>query len=652
MRAALQYYYYGQGGVEASPAVPDYASLSSVAAIYDSTGLVAGANNDYGQVDASGNIGAAGWKSIAPGPTGRDMLPIQSAGETAGLSIQTINGITVLDGNGYARLKNTGGSANFNFLHYNATFANLKWTIHMLVRPGFGADPGEFWGLIGNNATSPSQKGFSLHYDDRNTKSDALAHTLSKGSAGAISTSSDNGIITPNTWQVITLKFDGSLTAANRFKALVNGVAASLTVTSASTAVVTTPSFDLELFASGNGVGIMTGQMSHCVIQSTIDTSEVEAAFINDLIAWKSALSIENNTRLHVYNTFQEDLTKYYLSTTLAQNPTSQDVIVQLFVDGTSHTGDDAKQLSMRKSTDRGVTWSAKSTVYSPVGSLMVQDMGAGYSANGRLHAVVDVHTNSAGSFTSPHSLIYLYSDNDGTSWTTVDLTATLPSDSLAAFRVYTNIIENDGVLMFPMYKLTDEGDFTNSANYLYRSTDGGANWSVITIRASAAAYINESTIIALSTTKLIVISRTEASGEWTLFESLDNGLNWTNEGAWNVGENFPTAGPCRLKNFVHNGVPVTVCYYPNKNGRLYKAVYGKTSDLVTDSITGWNTTTKTIIVPDFLHYGSVCHYNNDLNAIGSSAREPNPQTDTENKLITYYLPTNHEATLESALGI
>lgn len=643
--------YYSNTG-ESLPEAPDYASLSNVEGIWDSTGLVSNTNNDYGQVDSSDNIGAAGWKSIAPGPTGRDMLPIQSTGETAGLSIQTINGITVVDGNGYALLRNTAGKANWNFLHYNATFANLKWTIHMLIRPGFGADPGEFWGMIGNNAASSQQKGFSCYYDDRNTKSDALVHAIGKGTAGAISTSSDNNIITPNTWQVLTLKFDGSLTAANRFKALINGVAASLTVTSASTAVVTTPAFDLEIFASGNGVGIMTGQVSHYVIQSRIESAPIETAFINSLIEWKNALSADNNTRLHVYNTFQEDLTKYYLSTSLVQNPTDQDIILQIFADGTNHVGESTKQISMRKSTDRGLTWSAKTTVHSPVGTLFPQDMGAGYSANGRVHVITDVHDDGGSGAASPHTLVYLYSDDNGANWTTVDLTSTLPADSLVGFRCYTNIIENDGVLMFTIYKFTDEGTFTNSANYLYRSTDGGANWSVVTIRASATDYINESTIIALSLTKLIVISRNEVSNEWTLFESVDNGLNWTSKGALNFGEGMGTPGPCRLKSFVHNSVPVTVCYYPDKSNRLYKAIYAKTSDLVSNSITGWNTSTKVIIVPDFLHYGSVCHYNNDFNAIGSSAREPNPQTNTENKLITYYLPTAHEATMESALGI
>lgn len=642
------------------PDAPDYDSLSNVEGIWDSTGLVSNTNNSYGQVDSSDNIGAAGWKSITPGPTGRDMLPVQSQGETAGLSLQTINGINVIDCNGFARLRNTGGSANFNFLHYNATFANLKWTIHMLVRPGFGTDPGEFYSIIGNNGASYGNKGTSLWYDDRNTSNNGFRHLISREVlASGISSSVDNNIITPNTWQVLTIEFDGSIaTASERAKARINGVSVPITVTSESTAVVTTPTYDLEIFASGNGVGIMTGQISHCIIQSRVESTAVRDAFINSLLPWRDALSSENNLRMHIYNTFQEDLTRYYLTTVLAKSPTTGNV-VQIFSESNNHYADDNRRVSMRKSTDLGISFGAKTTVLHPTGTLCTGDLGGGYSADGRLHLFVDVHTVSGTSFAAPHSITYMYSDDDGTSWTSIDLTSLLPADGLNAFRMYGDLIDNGGFLMFPFYKLTDEGNSTESANYLWKVSNAAdpsvlGNWSVKTMRAKGTTYMNETSMAVVGQTNLIAITRNEATLEWNAFDSSDNGETWTDRGPIDFGETFTTAAPVRLAQFIHNGVPITACYYSDRASakRLLKVVYGKTASILSNVLTGFVTASKRIIVPDLLHYGTVVHYNNDLNAIGSYAREGNPFPSEANRLVTFFVPTDHEATLESALGI
>lgn len=644
---------------ETQPATPLYETLGDVAAIWDATGLAVNTSNTYGEVDASGNLGALGWKSIAPGPVGRDMLPVQSSGETSGLSLQTINGINVIDCNGFARLRNTSGSANFNFLHYNATFANLKWTIHMLFRPGFGADPGEFYGFIGNNGTTLTAKGASLYYDDRNTSTDGFRHSISRGvTSSAISTSVDNNIITPNTWQVLTVEFDGSIaTASERAKARINGVAVPITVTSASTAVVTTPTYDLEIFASGNGVGISTGQISHCVIQSRVESTAVRDAFINSLLPWRDALAPTNNSRLHIYNTFQEDLTRYYLTTSLSKSPTTG-AIAQIFSESNNHYADDNRRISMRKSTDNRITWGAKTTVLHPAGTLCTGDLGAGYTSNGRLHLFADVHTVSGTSFAAPHSVTYMYSDNDGTSWTTVDLTSLLPADGLAAFRMYGDVVENAGVLMFPFYKLTNEGNFTESANYLLKISVAAdpsvlGNWSVKTIRAKAATYINETSMAVVGPTNLIAIARNEVTLEWNAFDSSDNGETWTDRGAITFGEAFTAAAPVRLAQFMHNGVSITACYYPDRSAnRLLKVIYGKTSSILSNVLTGFVNSSKRIVVPDFLHYGTVLHYDNDFNAIGSYSREVTTFPAEESRLVTFFLPTDHETAMEAALGL
>lgn len=638
--------------LEALPEAPDYASLSNIEGIWDSTGLVANTTNSYGVVGATNQRLLTSWKSIAPGPTGRDFT---TAGTAGNISMTMVNGVPVIDNLGAGLLRHASGAATWNYRHYNATFANLKWTETFCLRAGFGSNPNAAYGVIGNNGGSQGAKGASFFFDDRVAvpASNRMTHQITKGTAGFISTCTTDDVATFNEWGILTLVFDGSLTAANRFKAYWNGVQVTLTVTSASTAVVTTPTYDLELFATGNGALPMNGQMSHVILQSGVASTEVRQAFEDSLIPWKNYLNRTDSTpwgdKYHIYDDLAET-GNYYLSTSLCQNPTNLDTIVMIFADGTAHTGDSTKKLSIRKSTDRGKTFATKTDVYDPLSTLQVQDMGAGYSANGRLHVIVDVHTNNAGTIDDPHSLIYLYSDDDGTSWTTVDLTSLLPSDSLATFRVYTNIIENNGVLMFPMYKQADEGVTTSSANYLFRSTDGGANWSVITIRASGGTYINEPTIIALNSTKLIVIARNEATKEYTLFESNDNGLTWSTVGDLSFGEAFGTAGPARLNKFTENGTEYVVCYYPDRQNKLLKAIYAKTSDLITSS-SDFDTATKTTLVSDHFHYGSVCHPWGDRSAIGSYANEPTTVTLTENNLTTFYVPTYHIDGVITTLG-
>lgn len=644
------------------PSSPGYAALGNVEAIYDSTGLVSNTNNSYGQVDSSNNISTAGWKSLAPGPTGRDMLVVNVRG-TGNMCIQTVGTVPVIDCNGFANLKNTGGSANFNFLHYNATFANLKWTVHMLVRPGFGSDPAEAYGFLGNNAGSPNNKGLYIFNDDRTNVPavNRLAHGIAKGSAGLISTSADNSILTPNTWVLLTIEFDGSLAAGSRFRALVNNVAATLVVTSASTAVVTTPSFDLELFAIGNAVVPMTGQMSHCIIQSRVETTGVRDAFVATMMLWRTYLDAhqanEVNDRMHIYNTFNEDGTRYYLSSYLRKNPVNG-AIMQLFSESDGHLADNARKIGFRKSTDDGLTFGAKGTAVDPASTVCTSDFCAGYDSTGRLWVPTDQHTVSGSNFGAPHYLKVMYTDNDfATAGTEVDLTSLVPSDSLSTWRCHGKVIENNGFIMFNIYKVTDEGTTTNSANYLFKIALGAnpatlGNWSVKTIRASAAAYINETDIEALSSTVLIAISRSDTTNEWNLFKSVDNGENWTDSGALTFGEALSLAGPARIAGFTHNGVACKVCYYPDRSGRLLKAIYGTVADLISNPITGWKTASKVTIVPDLLHYGGVLHKDNDFYGIGSYCREPNPQTLTESKVVLFYTPTNHEATMETALAI
>src|SRR5687767_11456104 len=205
-----------------------------------------------------------------------------------------------------------------------------------------------------------------------------------------------------------------------------------------------------------------------------------------------------------------------------------------------------------------------------------------------------------------------MYSDDDCTTISS-PVVIPLPAISLATFRMYGRMIQNNNVLMVPAYFFTDEGTFTNSARYILRSTDFGANWTWIEVETSSE-YINESELLGIDDDIVIMESRQEASPKQNImYKSLDNGLTWFRCGVSSLGVAMSTAAPCRLhKFFLDDGTAVAVKYFPDKtNFRIY-AIYGKLENFIVGGIGGWNLNTLTLLRTDtvYLHYGDMCHYN------------------------------------------
>lgn len=639
-------YRRGDSGLQA----PNYDLLSNVELILDPTG-----HEDEG--DAARTLTA--WKSIAPGPTGRDFTPNGTAGR---LTVSKVNGINVVDNHGKyftgpaANLRNTGGAATWDFLNYHEDgISSLKWTQYIVMRAGFLPDPNDDGktaataGIIGNTATASSTKGFGFWYDDRTTQSanKRVMHQITRGvSSSFISTNSTNSEAKYNEVGLLVLVYDGSIaTAADRFKAFWNGVQIPLTVTSGSTAIASLPTHDLELFAVGNGVFPMDGQMSHVIIQSTVEEAETRQAFINTLTPWVDRLrtwsSSANGDKAKIYDILA-DSGKYYFNVVLSQHPVSKDTILCAFTLGDEHGVEPGKSIYLRRSVDRGKTFSEPVLIHTPEEGQGVQGIGGGYDNSGRFHIILGEHNLNG----DQPRMVHIYSDDNGDSFTEVDITSVLPSDGMSGFRAYGNLIDNAGVLMFPFYKFTAEQSTESTANYLLRSTDGGSSWAVAPVRTNMASeYINEATIIALNETKLLYISRYDEEVAWRLFESLDNGVTWTDKGTIDFGEDGITSPvPGRLAMFHEGGQDYVAFYYPIRstpgytNDRL-RAVYARKSDLINDS-TAWNPDTKSdIIWEGYCVYGTVIHPWNDRGGIGGYALGPNSG---DNKVILFNTNTYH----------
>lgn len=643
---------------------PNYGILSGVELVLESHGLEFNATNLYGTTSGTGSITT--WNSLSPSPLGRNF---GAQGATNGATLQVVNGIRVIECNGTASLR-SGSAATWNFLSYNSTFANMRWTIHMLARAGFGSDPGEAYSFIGSNGGSAARKGITEYYDDRTTNNNTLGTQIGKGTTGFISNSVDANKVTPNEWHVYTWTFDASQTAANRQKFYIDGVNVAITVTSASTAVVTTPTYNLELMASGNITLPTAGQISHVVIQSVVENSTVQSDFINSLLVWKNALSADYSVdaagnpsggRSRLYNTTQGDLTKYYFGGGVFANPTTPGTLVKVYRVGSDHIPDASCKLVTQKSTDYGVTWSAERDFYDPDGAgvLAAGDLSCGFDPSGRLWVANEVRTTT-GTDMKPFYAKVIYSDDNGdTAGTVIDITASIPADGIDLFNFHGQFIKtHTGRYIFPFYKVNNTA--SSSANYVMYCDAGctsAGNWNYSTTRAPGSAYINESNMVEVTnggTNRLIQYIRSDVTFEYNAYSSTDDGATWTDHGAQSFGETFTTASPGTFSKFTLNGQSVVVFYYSDRGAaRSLKSVYAKETSLATVSATtSFDLDTKTFVYPDQLSYGNVAHPYNNIFGVGAYMRDPQPFTGTENKFVTITTQTNNKDLIISELGL
>lgn len=634
---------------------PDYAGLTNVVFHGRYEGLVTNTNNSYGVVDASGNV-----------------TKLKSVVHTTGHEFDFNNDEPTLVSSGInfaagQRLRHTGASSAFTPFHYRATLTDLKWTVHAVVKFGTSSNPDTAYGLCGNNATSSTNRGFAIYFEDRASlpTNNALTMLITLGSATFfIDQVFNTNVINPNTFIDLWMEVDKSQLQENQVKLFINGqrVIVSNYVNSSSPSS-SAPSFAMEIGATGNGVlgGVMV--LKEITFQSGVMSESFRQGFITarmykyGIVPFASSIDGINITSdWHLIDSLSES--RYYLTNHLMQNNTNADVITSVFSDGVNHIFDDTKKVSVRKSTDKGRTWSSKTTAFDPAGGEGVGDPAAGRGSDDRIHVIADSHTSY--SIGGTHKLYYGYSDDDGDTWSSfTNITAILPADSLATWRCYSNIIENNGRLMCPIYKVTDEGVFTNSAIYLLYSDDNGSTWGYKTIRASTTTpFLNESEIIALSSTALLVITRNETTGEWTQFISSDNGDTWTNQGDLTFGETLTLAGPVRLSKFQILGTDVIACYYSDRTKDVFKVVYAKPSDIISSGLAGWVVDRKFTIHQgsnnNHLHYGDVCHYDNDFKAIGQYVIDPFPPDGPGlvNTMYTFDIPTYHYSFIKSALGL
>lgn len=643
---------------KSSPSAPGYGSLTIVPTlILDATGLRDNTTNSYGEVSL-GNV--ITWNGIIPGSTSLTFTAQTpgAAGEASTSKFQ--DGYVEFAGYTFFR----GSTLPYDPMSFASPVGDLKNTIHMVLKVGQEDLNNWSYGFYGNNSASAGSKGSSTLYTDVGARVNGLLSTISKGTAGFIIANVPDNLITANVPFVYSEETDMSLAAANRRKHYINGVLFAYTGVSASTAVVTTPTNPFEIAAAGAGVVPLRGWISHFIWQEGIESAGVFDAFVQSLIPYTRKANSDyfyNIDESHVYSVTHTLATagQYYFVQGLLQDPANPLNIIKIYHNGTQHVYDAGKKVSQQRSSNGGKTWGAEEDAvdYDAGGPYSAQDGEWGWESTGRLHGITDWHTAIA-TPGGTHVLLYSYSDDGGSSYTTIDITSVVPSDGLLAYRAHGNIVEGgDGYLYGLLYKSTEEDDGTQFALYLLRKPVGSSTtWTALTVMAPSSAPINESSVQPLDNTTLLILSRNNTTGEWNQFIATSNGTSVTDQGAITFGETRTSGSPPLLNKIQINGVDVMEAVILNKESgtKNAKVVYGTCANILANGLTGWDLDTKTTFYSStfILHYLRLLHKTGDMNSIGAGALEPNPPTLIANSLVTFHGPAFRYFYIRTQLGI
>ena len=307
---------------------------------------------------------------------------------------------------------------------------------------------------------------------------------------------------------------------------------------------------------------------------------------------------------------------KYKIFSSLSQNPRHRNKVIMLYCSGASPNYDDTKVLKIRTSNDKGKTFGVESTAYDPSGVLCVQECHSNYDSNGRLHVLLTLIDDS-----DVCSLVYLYSDNNGGSFVSEDISALVNDATYVLYRNSGRLIENNGVMLAALY--SQNATPNSYRRYCLRLVAG--TWTKELVETTVAVE-TESSIEVLSGNNIIMLTRSDATMAFIQYLSTDNGLTWTRIGTCLTGTATTlTALPGQLHKFSMNGEDIIAMYWPKNPGGLFRlyAIYGKASDLLSLGVSGWNKHTEKLIVTvsgaglERIFHGKTLHYDGNYNAIG-----------------------------------
>lgn len=275
---------------------------------------------------------------------------------------------------------------------------------------------------------------------------------------------------------------------------------------------------------------------------------------------------------------------------------------------GESHAGSDGVIVT-RSSADGGATFTNADTLLFKRG-VDIRNVSGGVTATGRIILfVLDFNISTKKGIDQG----YVYSDNDGKTWSAYQ---TIPTNNHSFYSPYGKLTAiANGKIMQSWY---GNGDSTNYSTYVITSDDNGKTWSSpISVASSKTIQYCEASYAYLNNNVIIGLVRNGAGGVFHQVMSSDNGLTWSDKGAVTFDTGLMVS-PSLSTYIGANGQKYVVAYYANRESKNLYAVIGSSSGLKS-GVSGWIPSSLTIIgsnnTADF-GYPSVinpCETNNTL---------------------------------------
>lgn len=296
----------------------------------------------------------------------------------------------------------------------------------------------------------------------------------------------------------------------------------------------------------------------------------------------------------------------------ISVNPLSGHSIL-IYRKGTHHVGaNDFGSIYIRYSYDGGANWSNEAQAFPPETNIDQRGVGGGYDSSGRLFAFYGRYNPNTSTWLSMN---YLYSDNDGSTWSNEQ---SLPT-TLTGFLPYGHIIDvGNGVLYQPWYENNFIGPLPgnlSSCRYrlnLYKSTDGGQTFTSVniydhtnSIQGGEQFFYTEFSLVNIGGGCFIILVRKDGYDfqEYHQFKSENNCQSWISQGDTSFEQLGSYPAPPWLSFINYEGVGIVSCYYTNRGTQKLNVVYGLAKDLLENGPNGWNVHSPILILN---YYGTL----------------------------------------------
>jgi hypothetical protein len=252
--------------------------------------------------------------------------------------------------------------------------------------------------------------------------------------------------------------------------------------------------------------------------------------------------------------------------------------LISIYRKATGHLTNDGSVACM-KSSDGGVTWGTEETLYDHP-SLDCRVGAVGMTKTGRLIVAFGIQDNST---VITSSLGYIYSDDEGKTWSSYIEIEAINNTSIQYAIAYGSVIQIGNRIGFTYYQKNKPD---NTISLIFRiSLNNGDTWTTKKTVISGATDYNEMDIIPIGNNTILGVCRVGSGTIFKQFLSTDLGDTWINQGDTNT-ENAILVSPS-LTEVILNNEKYILFHYVNRTSLLLVRRIVKADDAI-NSATKW----------------------------------------------------------------